>query len=124
MVAALGISLSRISTRRSGGMPEGRGPPLGARSARARAYVPLHSRGLSLNPMARSTQAATARSRVSAHGAPVSCTANGNPSEATPVGREMEGIPAELQGAQKYGSPVDSRPFGAGPAATGETRAS
>ena len=58
-------------------MPEGSGTPLGARSARAQAAcVPLQSRGRSLNPMARSTQAAAARSRVSAHGAPVSCTAN------------------------------------------------
>src|SRR5262245_5499501 len=112
----------------SGGMPEAVPTTLRARATRiggrARRPDPRQWGGDSLKSITRSHQAAAASSRASAQGAPVSCTANGKPSCARPVGREMDGMPAELHGAQKYGSPVDSRPFGAGPAAVGETRAS
>src|SRR5229473_2453815 len=67
--------------------------------------------------MAPSHHAAAAKRRASDHGAPVSWKAKGSPLGASPVGSEIDGMPAELHGAQKDASPVKARPLGAGPGA-------
>src|SRR2546428_10948267 len=74
--------------------------------------------------MAPSHHAAAAKRRASDHGAPVSWKAKGSPLGASPVGSEIDGMPAELHGAQKEASPVKARPLGAVPGAVGDTSAS
>src|SRR4029434_1317114 len=64
---------------------------------------------------------------VSAAGARAAATswiAWGRPDAAMPLGREIAGTPALLQGAQKEPSPVEPSPAGAGPGAVGDSNAS
>src|SRR5258705_10168608 len=76
------------------------------------------------NASARSHQAATPRRRADAPAAWTSWIAWGSPDAAIPLGSEIAGTPALLQGAQREPSPVEPSPAGAGAGAVGDKSAS
>ena len=83
-----------------------------------------HSPARAVKFTTRSHQTATPSRRSRAPGAWTSCRASGSPPASTPVGSEIDGTPAELQGAHSEASPVQPSPAGAGPGAVGDSSAS